>query len=231
MADFSYIAPNIIVGNDPAQGIAEVRMSGFQQYKNSVLDCLNTIWNGSWTGTGVIQGIAQKPDIRVVITPFNDTQCNADSNPFPQWATNREINIRFSPSSWKAGGSCSSGGPGSLPDEVLLHELVHAYRQMNGWVSQISLSLPGFMYENDHEFYSILLTNIHMSAMSRRVLRRDHRSMRSGNAMLYPELSSSEPFLRHIQGHRKLVRQFITDNPSLSLTICRDLCTFNPVLH
>lgn len=231
MADFSYIAPNIIVGTDPAQSVAQVRASKPEVYKKAVLDCLDEIWDKSWTGTAVIQAIAKISGKKVIITPFNDPFCNAESDPLPSWGKPGEISVRFSPSAWSSNGSCSKGAPGSMPDEVLLHELVHAYRQMKGRVLGIGVSVPGFQYENEHEFYSILLTNIHMSVKNQRVLRRDHRRFSAPNSLMYPELSSSEPFLTNFSDHRRLVKAFVTENSDLCTTICRDQCAFNPISY
>jgi len=70
MSNFSYIAPNIVVGNDPSQSVQQMREFGQDRYKADVLDTLQAIWDGSWTGTAVIQAIAEKSGTKVVISPF-----------------------------------------------------------------------------------------------------------------------------------------------------------------
>src|SRR5262249_12462764 len=135
-----------------------------------------------------------------------------------------EINVRFTPSDWSRG-SCSKQGPGATPDAMLLHELVHAYRQIRGHVFKVKVRVPGFLYENEHEFYAILLANINLSAKNERVLRRDH----DGYKILYPELASSEPFLKNLIEHRRLVESFYNQNIPLCDTVRRDQCVFNPI--
>jgi hypothetical protein len=224
MSNFSYIAPNIVVGNDPSQSVQQMREFGQDRYKADVLDTLQAIWDGSWTGTAVIQAIAEKSGTKVVISPFLNVTCNSESNARPDWAKAGEINIRFTPADWSAG-SCGRQGPGATPDAVLLHELVHAYRQIQGHTLRVLAPVPGFIYEDEHEFYAILLANIHLSAKNQRVLRRDHK----GYKVLYPELASSEPFLTNLIEHRRLVENFVNENGALCNTVRRDQCVFNPI--
>jgi hypothetical protein len=67
--------------------------------------------------------------------------------------------------------SLTSAGPGYAPDEVLLHELVHA---MNGVKAEMTQWLPGPTgYKNLEEFCAILITNLY-SSQTNRTLRKDH---------------------------------------------------------
>lgn len=218
-------APNIKVP-PAADGLYK---SGFdyKRFENSIMATLDDIWQGSWTGTSVIQGIAEKSGIDVLITPYLDGYCNADANPFPAWASNHEICIRYLPATWAPGSPCARG-PGATPDAALLHELVHAYRMVNGYVDKYTLNVPGFFYENEEEFYAILLTNIHLSAKGERELRKDHKF----HQVLYPELSTSKPFLTHYREHRDLVARFLAYRNHYGLCqnhIRKDQCRFNPI--
>jgi hypothetical protein len=225
MANFRF-APNIIVapGTDDVSMRETNRSINFADYERDTLATLHAIWDGSWTGTSIIQGIADKPGIKVIITPFNVRVCNARSDPFPNWTSSREINVQFLPSTWKAGSPCATG-PWASPAAVLLHELVHAYRQICGKVMSVSVEVPGFRYDDKEEFYAILLTNIHLSATGQRVLRRDHT-----DRPLYPELSTSEPFLVHLREHRQLIHDFLCDHYGICQNHVRvDQCAFNPI--
>lgn len=220
-------APNIIVapGTNDAKNWETNRTIDHGRFERETLAALDAIWQGSWTGTGIIQGIAEKSGYRVIITPHNVRECNAQSDPFPKWGSGGEINVQFLPSTWQNGSACATG-PSAAPDVVLLHELVHAYRQIHGHVITVSLNVPGFNYENKEEFYAILLANIHMSAKGQTVLRKDHKD----HTRLYPELSTSGPFLRHYREHRQLVHDLLCDHYSLcQFSVRKDQGAFNPI--
>jgi hypothetical protein len=57
----------------------------------------------------------------------------------------------------------ASMGPGMAPDEVLLHELVHSLREMEGHLNQIPTCGKDTAYENQEEFLAILITNLYVS--------------------------------------------------------------------
>jgi hypothetical protein len=95
-----------------------------------------------------------------------------------------DVPVRFSASSYMAGGVCQvigdsvPGSPGSEPDEVLFHELVHAYAMMSGKY----FARPTFGKLEDYgdveEFFAILITNIYATDPNNpskgRPLRADH---------------------------------------------------------
>ena len=61
--------------------------------------------------------------------------------------------------------------PGGRPDEVLLHELVHALRMAQG--RSLCLFMPD-NYDTIEEFYAILIANIYRSECGYRTLRASH---------------------------------------------------------
>jgi len=79
--------------------------------------------------------------------------------------------IAFSPEMWGPNGSSNITGPSTLPDEVLLHELIHACRQMNGVSHSSAVDSD---YENEEEFVAIVLTNIYMSEKKQTVFCGSH---------------------------------------------------------
>jgi hypothetical protein len=62
----------------------------------------------------------------------------------------------------------------SLPDEVLLHEMVHALRQMQGKSNPIPTEDTLRKYDNEEEFLAIVVSSVYMSAHNKTQLRADH---------------------------------------------------------
>lgn len=86
------------------------------------------------------------------------------------WGSDTIIN--FSPSTF-APGSGAPIGPGTSPDEILLHEMVHGLRQMRGrMVREPITSNPGM--DNYEEFVAILISNIFRSECGIPSMRADH---------------------------------------------------------
>lgn len=99
------------------------------------------------------------------------------------------IHIYFSPDAYTKS-SCDSRGPGSLPDEALLHEMVHALRGMQGKFNQIPMPDRLKDYYNQEEFLAIVVTNVYISAKGGTRLRAGH-----GFEPLKPPLNTSSGFL------------------------------------
>jgi hypothetical protein len=99
-----------------------------------------------------------------------------------------DSHIHFSPET--AGHSCPAGA-GSLADETLFHEMVHALRQMQGKSNPIPTESSLVRYDNEEEYLAIVVTNVYMSANNKTQLRADHYSY----AALDPSLSTSSGFL------------------------------------
>jgi hypothetical protein len=66
-----------------------------------------------------------------------------------------DVRIWFTPAMW----ADKSRGPASAPDEVLLHELIHASRQVSG----VSRRDHVGKYTNEEEFIAIMIDNIYLS--------------------------------------------------------------------
>ena len=159
-------------------------------FKDKVLATLLEIMKKNWTGYGVIQCIN---DIRrpIYITPTRtqgDT-CAEDKRTSPGWSGG--IRVAIAPSFING----VQKGPGSSPDEILLHELIHAFSMISGSHQQGSLLMDTFDYHTIEEFIAIVLTNIYISTKKgNQSLRKDHRGF-----------SSLEPYLRDNQ-HFLLVK-------------------------
>jgi hypothetical protein len=124
--------------------------------------------------------------------------------------------------------------PGSddTPDTTLLHELVHGLRDMRGQQNTVPTLQKG--YDNEEEFFAILVANIYMSEQGKKNLRQDHQ----GKSRLDPALATSEGFLgkgasppsRELLENRRLVQKFVCENFGLSGNL-RSVANaaFNPV--
>jgi Effector protein len=99
-----------------------------------------------------------------------------------------DVTIHFDPDAYFRS-KCDQEGPGSASDEVLLHEMVHALREMQGQRNPIPTENAG--YDNDEEFLAVVVTNVYMSSKGASLLRADHASYRP----LKPPLTTSQGFL------------------------------------
>lgn len=137
--------------------------------------------------------------------------------------------VRFTPANWTYNpinvdlgiGIPSSFGPGSQPDEVLLHELVHAQRMTAG-LSNKKRKVPfQERYDNKEEFFAILITNIYHSERGRKYRRSSHRSF-------WFKSADNEVFLD--EGiNRTHVRQLRSQQPLLFNNLKNVNTAFNPL--
>ncbi|NBB20082.1 hypothetical protein GVN20_12020 [Runella sp. CRIBMP] len=158
-------APNIIV----APGTKYV--DDFEDFQKRVLSLLADIMKANWTGLGIINLIGQMSNKKVIITPdpINGNAC-AEDRRNPSWGNAIEI-----PISVEYVKGTANKSPGFMPDEIILHELIHAYFMHHGTKQDMALFVPpNFYYHTFGEFAAVLLTNIYMSAKGRPALRRDH---------------------------------------------------------
>src|SRR5262249_50774702 len=88
--------------------------------------------------------------------------------------TGTNATIFYRPEAWGVFGTASTAAaPSNRPDEVLLHEMVHAARDMKG-VSYLLPMAKG--YENEEEFLAIVITNVYLSEKGQTALAADHIS-------------------------------------------------------
>ena len=115
------------------------------------------------------------------------------------------------------------GGPGSSPDAVLFHELVHAYRHFTGSRLEYSPDVDGFPSQKYEEFVAILVTNVYLSAGGA-------EKLRSFNHDILAAMDKPENYLNR-NGNRKQVEELCTSSkirPFLEELALVD-CTFNPL--
>jgi hypothetical protein len=85
--------------------------------------------------------------------------------------------VDFTPDMWgvfSSGRSSTSQptGPASDPDDVLLHELVHACRDVRGMSYMMAVSGN---YDNEEEYLAIVIVNVYLSEKGKTDLRANHK--------------------------------------------------------
>jgi hypothetical protein len=163
--------------------------------------------------------------------PKVDRDANARSTVddwnIPGTGAGSDVDILFDP---KSGSICSesspgAGCPGSSPADTMLHELVHAVRDIQGRRTPIPLNEPGKSYTDVEEFYAILLANIDMSFRGTANLRRQH----SDYSPMPSQWATSDGFLGEAT-HRRWVREFcLGDSLDLASQIKTVGARFNPI--
>lgn len=131
--------------------------------------------------------------------------------------------VRFTPANWpdgsanakrrdsdkaKLGIGVSYAGPGSTPDEMLLHELVHALRIIAGLLRSNRKVPFQKQYDDMEEFFAILIVNIYRSECKRPNRRAGHDG--------YFWFKSADPKAFLNEGMNRMhVRQLRFQHPSL----------------
>jgi hypothetical protein len=142
------------------------------------------------------------------------------------------VTVRFLPWMFGFGGSGAASAPptsaGAGPSAVLFHELCHAYRDMRG-TRYLGATMGGrVFYNNEDEFFAILLTNIFVSDPSTQVQVRTLRADHAGFAPLAANRSTSSGFLSDSANTRLMVRQFVSE-PMLANALRAVKTGFNPI--
>ena len=136
-----------------------------------------------------------------------------------------DTTVEFSPDMFGAGSAFT--GPGSQPDEVLFHEMVHASRMMRGR----SFALPVNQgYGNEEEYISVVLTNVYLSEKGQTVFRANH-DFPPNRTLLRPD-----KFLDNVQGvdlsPKVLIERFRLSTPDFYrayAAIDATSAPFNPI--
>ena len=122
--------------------------------------------------------------------------------------------------------------PGFRPDEILIHEMVHAIRDargINGGNKELlagSIFRGGKIYDNEDEFIAILITNIYSSEQKRPSLRMDH------NGFGDLDTDTDETFLPHRDEsdyRYRLLHKLVAQDTVLALELQKIPSKFNPI--
>jgi hypothetical protein len=91
-------------------------------------------------------------------------------------------------------GTSVASGPGSGPDEVLYHELVHATRTM---LAKFDLKPVNKDYDNKEEYIAVLVTNIYLAENAPD---QKHPKLRAGHSAQHNEMRDPAGFLDNKEG-------------------------------
>jgi hypothetical protein len=140
--------------------------------------------------------------------------------------------VLFSPGIFESSGQIT--GPGSLPDEALFHELVHALRMMRGVQTVLPVNQN---YHDEEEYLAIVLSNVYLSEKRQTVFRGAERIfINDDNKYNTIPLRQPENFLDNAQGVTMspmvLIERMRLSMPKLYCAfanITPDSAAFNPV--
>ncbi|MBZ5684984.1 MAG: hypothetical protein LAP86_08110 [Acidobacteriia bacterium] len=139
--------------------------------------------------------------------------------------------ITFTPDKWNKGGACyklkrqiSQYTPST--DEILLHELVHALRIVSKKLVLNDATDKGLiMYENDEEFFAVLVENMYTSELHSAPLRSSH----TGFMEMDKHLQGSLEFFQVSGKAFEKVKKFAMENQGLAKALSNIEVPFNPL--
>jgi len=148
----------------------------------------------------------------------------------------KAVDVEFTRSPWTGASRCAHG-PGSSADEILIHELVHAMRNLGKDSRNIPLTGSMAGYQNEEEFFAVLVANIYTSESGRQParwlvgsgnvrsgLRADHM----GWSNLSDNQSTAVDFLMNPDNYR-LVKKFCSQHTQIAPQIGDASARFNPI--
>ena len=163
----------------------------------------------------------------VVISPYTGGGCNSGGGWTTVPAGTRQGFVNYSPDTFGPHGACTPalGTSGRLGQEILFHELVHAFRGVSGkWNKQPNAT----RYSDSEEFLAVVLTNIFISDRSNKVkssLRADHTNYDA----LAVDFTAPFKFFESSTLVLPLVKQFVADNHGLAIMLANSHVAFNPI--
>lgn len=121
----------------------------------------------------------------VLVRPYAGSDCNAVGGWEPAGAGRRGV-VWYSPGVFGHGGACTAarreGGRGALGDEILFHELFHAFRGVSGKFRKSAVNWQLSHYTDSEEFLAVMVANIYISDASNR----NKSGLRSSHANFRP---------------------------------------------
>jgi hypothetical protein len=168
----------------------------------------------------------------VEIRPYPLADCNSSGGfETPVGGPMRGF-VSYSPSTFSLHGACpatkTAANRGLLWDEILCHELVHAFRGVSKKWNKVRLSAGLLRYDDTEEFYAVMITNIYISDRSNKIksgLRADHK----GFNPLQPDLTAPFGFFASSAQVLPLMKQLVSDNHGLAVMLAHVDAPFNPI--
>lgn len=207
-------------------------------YENSVESLFGRIGK-SVSGGAVLRAVAVRTGQTMTVLPFinlwasNAPQARADADNKKHAKQKRRgssSTIRYSPGNWVADRLTLQNfhpgysGPGTDPDEVLLHEVFHGLRAMQGLTMLRNVPFQR-KYDSFDEFFAILVTNIFRSELKRPKLRADHSDFQSLQSHGFTNVHEWMDYRLNRSHLRKLRRQM----PNLWRDLKGVKAEFNPI--
>ena len=120
------------------------------------------------------------------------------------------------PGMWGPSSVCTRG-PGSLPDEILLHEIVHGMRATAGL---LHCQPMGLHYDTEEEFVAVAITNVYMSERGATQLRANHLG--------FEPLTNVDTFYGGVMEQRQMIRRLFAQQPQFAHALSCVRAAFNP---
>ena len=178
-----------IHGNSPRVLGRHLYMSP-ANYEVEVLDLLRLIENKTKSGKTLLDGLNRLRGkvCRIIPVPY-DAPGQTMATPY----SDVRCLIEYNPWTWKARDMVLGIDPtnrGSSADDVLFHELVHAFLQL----AQIFRSVPRMDgYHNREDFYAVLFTNIYVSEQNKSLSPNHTKHLRGDHNLPFHTLDEGEP--------------------------------------
>jgi hypothetical protein len=216
-----------------------------QRYETEIVAALERLAD-TWAGWAALTEIFYRSQI-MTIQPFHPTKQTGPINAYAQatdtaaatlkdtaerdkngkvvehgvvgTGTGSDTVVRFSQETWTGPGA--PAGAGASPDEILLHEMIHGLRQMQGRsVREAVNGNPGM--DNYEEFVAITISNIYRSEKGIPGLRKDHQDF---SPLAGP---TTDPAVFKSTYGRYLSNMDI-EQPRLCRNLRQINCAFNPL--
>lgn len=138
--------------------------------------------------------------------------------------TGSDSEITFNPHAWDGSTRCTHGAVAGVgPHQILLHEMLHAYRFQHGFTN---LESTGDGYDNMEEYFAIVVANIYISgadgASAR--LRADHHGFTALTAAQVASFRTTPPNPARLTQIQSDVPDLVSRLRALPV----DVCAFNP---
>jgi hypothetical protein len=142
------------------------------------------------------------------------------------------INMNFSARTFTEINRCynhqAQDNRGALRDEILHHELVHAFRQHSVGLQQNPMNTNMAHYTDNEEFIAVLATNIYIADKTNKI-KTGLRAGHAGFKALSPALSNSFTFYAESSMIFPLIDGFCKGNPGYTRMLAKIDATFNPI--